>query len=154
MNYHKSKIILLFSFFFFSYGMITLYKEMGFVVIPIIAILLYLPLILKVFFFANLNFDFKGLKMTYNLNQILNIISEIFLVIMTTFLTYSALITYNVKDKENIQNMFPYVFIALAVITYFVASGIINHWKVFIGPILGSILVFIYFAFMKANNLV
>jgi hypothetical protein len=154
MYYHKSKILLLFSFFFFSYGMITLYKEMGFVVIPIIAIFLYLPLILKVFFFANLNFDFKGLKMTYNLNQILNIISEIFLVIITTFLTYSALITYNVKDKDNIQNMFPYVFIALAVITYFVASGIINHWKVFIGPIMGSILVFIYFAFMKANNLV
>jgi hypothetical protein len=153
MNYRNTKVLLLFSFLFFCYGLLSIYKELGFVIIPIVALFTFLPIVLKIFFFDNLNFDFKGLKTSHRLNNLLDTLSSMFMVLIGFYLGHYAFLMYNVKDKENVANMLPYVIILLAILTYFIASMIVNKWKSFYGPILGLVLIGGYYVVMKALNL-
>jgi hypothetical protein len=153
MKYRNTKVLLLFSFLFFCYGLLSIYRELGIIIIPIVAIFIFLPIVLKIFFFDDLNFDFKGLKTSHRLNNLLDVLSEMFMVLIGLYLGYSAMLVYNVKDKENIANMLPYAFILLAILIYFMASMIVNRWKTFYGPILGVLIIGGYYLVLKNMNL-
>jgi hypothetical protein len=153
MKFENTKLLLLFSFLFFCYGLISIYRELGLVIIPVVSIFIFLPIILKIFFFDDLNFDFKGLKTSFKLNNILDVLSQMFMVLIGFYMAYSAYLTYNPKDKENVVNMIPYCVILISILAYFVASMIVNKWKSFYGPILGVVVIGGYYFVLKNMNL-